>query len=238
MRTAIQLWTLRDLDTPQTDLFGAIADAGYDGVEFAGVDDPFETARGMDDAGLLAAGAHVGADELRADPDAIAEELSTLSVPYVVVPYLDSDHFADAAAVDETAAMLDDLALAMDRPLLYHNHDHEFVPVGTETAFDRLVSETTVGIELDAGWAHAAGRDPVALLADLDGRVPVVHLKDMTPDGEPTDLGDGVVDLPAVVEAARDAGTEWLVFEHDDPEDPLASMERGIEVMDRLLDDG
>ena len=234
MHTAIQLWTLRDHAGPQAETFERIAAAGYDGVEFAGLSDPVETARHMEAAGLLAAGAHVDADEIRADPDGVTGDLATLGVPYVVVPYLDDDHFADAAAVAETATMLDDLASAVEKPLLYHNHTHEFVPVGTATAFDRLIEETTVGIELDVGWVQAAGRDPVPLLETLSGRVPVVHVKDVTADGEPTGLGEGVVDLGAVVDAARAAGTEWLVFEHDDPTDPMAAMETAADVLSTL----
>ncbi|MFC6976224.1 sugar phosphate isomerase/epimerase family protein [Halomicroarcula sp. GCM10025709] len=163
MHTAIQLWTLRDHSGPQAETFERIAAAGYDGVEFAGLSDPVETARKLEAAGLLAAGAHVDAEAIRADPAGVTDDLATLGVPYVVVPYLDDDHFADAAAVAETATMLDDLSGAVEKPLLYHNHTHEFVPIGTETAFDRLIEETTVGIELDIGWAQAAGRDPVAL---------------------------------------------------------------------------
>ncbi|MBX0294789.1 sugar phosphate isomerase/epimerase family protein [Haloarcula nitratireducens] len=235
MRTAIQLWTLRNVDAPLSSLFHRIAVAGYDGVEFAGLGDPSERTQLLDAAGLLPVGVHVGTDELRADPAAIDDELETLDAPYAVVPYLDDDHFADAAAVDETAATLDRLARDLDRPLLYHNHVHEFVPVDDETAFDRLIEQTAVSFELDAGWAQAAGRDPVSLIRKLDGRVPVVHLKDVTADGDPTHLGEGVVDLPAVVAAAREAGTDWLVFEYDDPDDPLAAMEKGIEAMDRLL---
>ncbi|MFC7076415.1 sugar phosphate isomerase/epimerase family protein [Haloarcula halophila] len=234
MRTAIQLWTLREHPGPQDELFERIAAAGYDGVEFAGLSDPVETAERLQSTGLLAAGAHVDAETIQSDPAGVTDELATLGAPYVVVPYLDDDHFVDAAAVTETARKLDELAGSVEKPLLYHNHTHEFVPVGTETAFDRLLAETTVGIELDAGWARAAGRDPAALLETLSGRVPVVHLKDVTADGEPTDLGDGVVDLQAVVDAARAAGTEWLVFEHDDPSDPMASMETAGDVLSSL----
>lgn len=231
MRTAIQLWTLRDDERPRAELFDHIAAAGYDGVELAGLSEPVETAQLLEERGLLVAGAHVDADELRADPSGVTSDLETLGAPYVVVPYLDDDHFADAAAVAETGRTLDDLALEMDRPLCYHNHSHEFVPVGTETAFDRLVEATTVDFELDVGWALAAGRDPVALLSDLDGRVPLVHIKDITEQGDPTELGEGVLDIQAVVDAARAAGTEWLVFEHDDPEAPLESMASAADVL-------
>ncbi|WP_135304413.1 sugar phosphate isomerase/epimerase family protein [Haloarcula amylovorans] len=235
MRTAIQLWTLRNVDAPLSTLLHRIAVAGYDGVEFAGLGDSSERTQLLDAAGLLPSGVHVDADELRSDPSSVDDQLATIEAPYAVVPYLDDDHFADATAVDETAALLDRLACDLDRPLLYHNHVHEFVPVGNETAFDRLIDQTTVDFELDAGWAQAAGRDPVSLIRKLDGRVPVVHLKDVTTDGDPTNLGEGIVDLSAVVAAAREAGTDWLVFEYDDPDDPLTSMEKGIEAMDRLL---
>jgi len=235
MQTAIQLWTLRNLSEPLSAVLDRIAAAGYDGVEFAGVGDPGASRRALDDAGLGVVGAHVGIDALQSETSAVVRQLDSLEVPFVVVPYLDVDHFTDADAVATTAAMLDTLDATYDRPLLYHNHDHEFGTIDGETAFDRLVDETSVGFELDAGWAHAAGRDPVDLLDRLDGRVPVVHLKDVTADGEPTALGDGVLALGAVVDAAREAGTEWLVFEHDEPDDPEVAIANGMDGLRALL---
>lgn len=235
MQTAIQLWTLRELSEPLTAVLDRVAAAGYEGVEFAGVGDPGASRRALDDAGLGVAGAHIGIDALQSETSAVQRQLRTLESPFVVVPYLAVDHFADADAVAATAGMLDTLDATYDRPLLYHNHDHEFGTIDDETAFDHLVDETSVGFELDAGWARAAGRDPVDLLARLDGRAPVVHLKDVTADGEPTALGDGVLALDAVVDAAREAGTEWLVFEHDEPDDPNAAITDGIEGLRALL---
>ncbi|WP_336337035.1 sugar phosphate isomerase/epimerase family protein [Haloarcula brevis] len=236
MRTAIQLWTLRDLREPLSDVLDRIAAAGYDGVEFAGIGDPGVSRRALDETGLGIAGVHVGLDDLQSDSRTVGNQVRTLDAPYLVLPYLDDDHFASESAVESTAALLELLEAEFDRPLLYHNHDHEFVPLGDGTAFDALLDRTTVGVEFDAGWAHAAGQDPVTLLRRLDGRVPVVHLKDMTADGEPTALGEGVVPLQAVVDAAREAGTEWLVFEHDDPENPVDAIQAGIDGMRPLLE--
>ncbi|MBV0901674.1 sugar phosphate isomerase/epimerase family protein [Haloarcula salina] len=235
MQTAIQLWTLRTLREPLSAVLDRVAAAGYDAVEFAGVGDPGASRRALDDAGLGVVGAHVGIDALQSEQSAVARQLDALEVPFVVVPYLDVDHFADADAVAATATMLDTLDATYDRPLLYHNHDHEFAALDGETAYDRLIDETSVGFELDAGWARAAGRDPVDLLDRLDGRAPVVHLKDVTAEGEPTALGDGVLELEAVVAAAREAGTEWLVFEHDEPDDPEAAITNGIDGLRALL---
>ncbi|KAA9398485.1 sugar phosphate isomerase/epimerase [Haloarcula sp. CBA1130] len=236
MRTAIQLWTLRDLRERLSDVLGRIAAAGYDGVEFAGIGDPGASRRALDETGLGIAGVHVQLEDLQSDPRTVRNQVRTLDAPYLVLPYLDDDHFASESAIESTATLLGMLAADFDRPLLYHNHDHEFVPLGDGTAFDALVDQTSIGFEFDAGWAHAAGQDPVALIRRLDGRVPVVHLKDMTEDGEPTALGEGVVPLQAVVDAARGAGTEWLVFEHDDPENPVDAIQSGIDGMRPLLE--
>ena len=212
MQTAIQLWTLRNLSEPLSAVLDRIAAAGYDGVEFAGVGDPGASRRALDDAGLGVVGAHVGIDALQSETSAVVRQLDSLEVPFVVVPYLDVDHFTDADAVATTAAMLDTLDATYDRPLLYHNHDHEFGTIDGETAFDRLVDETSVGFELDAGWAHAAGRDPVdrrprPLRDRPDGRLggdlsvfPVADLADCGPvrldigqRGAGVDHGGGVV---------------------------------------------
>ena len=231
MLTGIQLYTLRDVDASLPDQLSAIGETSLDGVEFAGVptDGPQDALAATD---LTVAGAHVQAEEIERDPGAVADACRALDCATVVVPYLDESHFVDRKAVTETAARLDSLADALDEHdcrLLYHNHDHEFVTptdaTGT-TAFDLLVEETdeSVGFELDLGWAEAAGRDPVDLLDRYGDRIPLVHLKDVTAEGEPTDLGDGVLDIPGCVDAARDAGVEWILFEHDHPEDPLASL--------------
>jgi len=236
MQTAIQLWTLRDLQKPLSDVLDRIAAAGYDGVEFAGIGDPGASRRALDETGLGIAGVHAHLEDLQSDARTVRNQVRTLDAPYVVLPYLDDDHFASESAVESTATLLAMLTEDLDRPLLYHNHDHEFVELGDGTAFDALVDQTSIGFEFDAGWAHAAGQDPVALLQRLDGRAPVVHLKDMTEAGEPTALGDGVVPLQAVVDAGYEAGTEWLVFEHDNPEEPLAAIEAGIDGMRPLLE--
>lgn len=232
MQTGIQLYTLRELDASLPDQLSIVGETSLDGVEFAGVPSDDGLRDAVAATGLTVAGAHVQAEEIERDPGTVADACRALDAATVVVPYLDESHFIDRAAVTATAERLETLAGALDEHncrLLYHNHDHEFVtPTDTDatTAFDLLVEGTdeSVGFELDLGWAEAAGRDPVDLLGQYGDRIPMVHLKDVTADGEPTDLGDGVLDIPACVEAARDADVEWILFEHDQPEDPLESL--------------
>lgn len=240
MRPAIQLYTLRDLDTTLPDLLARVGDTSFEGVEFAGLGDadPDEIADALDDAGLDAAAAHVGIDPLEADPEGAVESYRRLDCDRLVVPYLGDSHFASDDALADTARRLRELDARLadhDAALGYHNHDHEFVTLDGRSAFDALAAETDFDLELDLGWATAAGRNPIDLLGAYRGRVPVVHLKDVSGD-VPVELGTGDLDLDACVRAAREAGTEWLVYEHDDPDDPTESLAHGAETLADLLD--
>ncbi|RDI72347.1 sugar phosphate isomerase/epimerase family protein [Halopelagius longus] len=231
MQTAVQLYTLRSLDAPLPEMVRRVAEAGFDGVEFAGIGgDESAVADALSDTGLAAPSAHVGIDALESDSRGVAETYDALGVDSLVVPYLDPDHFADEDAAEDTADRLG--ALAGTVPGLgYHNHEHEFVELDGEYALERVVTEADVELELDVGWAHAAGADPASLVDRHADRIEVLHLKDVVEDadaprgGRPVDLGAGDVPLDAVLDAARDASVEWVVFEHDDPDDPLESLE-------------
>jgi sugar phosphate isomerase/epimerase len=238
MRPAIQLFTLRQLDDSLPDLLARVGDTAFEGVEFAGLggSDPEEVRAALDDAGLDAAGAHVGIEDLESDLDSTVESYRTLDCERIVVPYLDEAQFASEKTTADTARRLQELAARLDdrTDLGYHNHDQEFTALDGESAYDVLADETDIDLELDVGWATAAGHDPVGLLGHLRDRVPLVHLKDVSGD-RPVELGDGDVDSEACVRAAREAGTEWLVYEHDDPDDPEASLEHGAERLTELL---
>jgi sugar phosphate isomerase/epimerase len=240
MRPAIQLFTLRELDASLPDLLARVGDTAFEGVEFAGLggSDPEEVRAALDDAGLDTAGSHVGIEDLESDLDSTVETYRKLDCERIVVPYLDEAQFASEKTTADTARRLQELAARLDdrgMALGYHNHDHEFTALDGQSAYDVLAAETDIDLELDVGWATAAGHAPVALLGHLRDRVPLVHLKDVSGD-QSVELGDGDVDSEACVRAAREAGTEWLVYEHDEPDDPEASLEHGAERLAELLD--
>lgn len=83
---------------------------------------------------------------------------------------------------------------------------------------------------MDTCWVHFAGFDPVAYIQKYAGRLPIIHLKDVKKreDGSPETvvLGEGEVNLYAILEAAAEAGVEWAVVEQDFcSRSPLASVE-------------
>ncbi|WP_254766908.1 sugar phosphate isomerase/epimerase family protein [Salinilacihabitans rarus] len=238
MDVAVQLYSLRGLDRPTADLLDLVADTPASGVEFAGVDDPDAVADALDRTGLAPVAAHVLIDDPEADLAGVAETYRAIGCETVVVPWLDAEHFAEPAAVDAAADRLSRLAdelAAYDLDLAYHNHDQEFTALADGDAFDRLAAGLDAGLELDVGWAVAAGRDPVALLDRHGDAVDLVHLKDVDGD-RPCALGTGDVPLDACVDAARAADVEWSIYEHDEPADPEAALRRDVDRATALLE--
>jgi sugar phosphate isomerase/epimerase len=244
-RTAINLYSVRELDEPMGDVLDRVADAGYDGVQFSGgLRDatPAAVADRLTERGLDVTPVHVDVDRLETDLTAVlADYRETLGAAGAVVPYLEESAFETREAVDATADRLDRLAARLadhDWPLHYHNHAHEFVDVGGETAFERLARETSdaVRLELDVGWALVGGHDPAALIERLADRIDLVHMKDMdtAEDRGFREIGDGDVDMAACAAAARAAGVDWLIYEHDAPADPAASIETGAAFLNSI----
>jgi len=236
MRTAIQLFTLRDYGTSTADRVALAAEAGFDAVELAGLPSEADRADAIDalaDHDVDVAAAHVPVETIEGDSADVAAACDALGCEHVVVPFLPPSAFESDDAVAATARRLTRLADALaDRGLAcsYHNHDHEFrsLPDADGTAYDRLLALTDgrLGVELDLGWAVADGVDPVRLLRGYGDRIELVHAKDAA-DGAPVQLGRGDVDFPAALAAARDAGVDWAIYEHDDPDDPAADARVG-----------
>lgn len=233
-KVGIQMYTLRD--ETSKDFAGAlrkVAEAGFAGVEFAGYGgmEAGELKKLLDELGLQSIGSHVGIGRLK---DALDEEIAfnkTIGSSYIVCPGLGKEFRDSEQAWKETFALLEQIGGKCREQGIafgYHNHSFEFEDqVGGETAFDALfgtASAERVKVELDACWAFVAGYDPVAYLGKYSGRVPLVHFKDIrrTEDGKwlTVELGTGEVNLHAIAEAATAAGTEWLIYEQDNTQNP------------------
>ena len=240
-RTAINLYSVRDLDEPLARILERVADAGYDAVQFSGGfrDATSDEARALvDDLGLEVIAPHIS---IAQQEDALEETVATyetLGCDGLVVPWLPAESFESLAGTERAAerlARLDDRLRNRGFELHYHNHDQEFTDLGNGPAFDVLLDQTELFLELDVGWAAAGGYDPTAYLAKIGDRGPLVHMKDVDIEtGTPVEIGEGDVDMQACADAAHDAGAEWLVYEHDHPDDPIASIDHGASFLDTL----
>ena len=239
MATAIQLYTLREMDASVPELLRRVADAGFDGVEYAYrvPEADLDTVQSvLDETGLEVPSAHVPIDALEDEQSATVEQYRDLHAERLVVPSLDSEAFTTVEQVREAAHRLDTLAEELtehDYPLLYHNHDAEFADLDGRTAFDVLVEETDyVGFELDIGLATYAGVDVAEVIATHADRIELVHCTDTHLDGdEPAHatFGSGDVDYDPVFDAVEAAGIEWQIYENGSQNDPEGELEHARE---------
>lgn len=242
-RTAINLYSVRNLEEPMLEIVDRVADAGYDGVQISGGfrdATPEEVSKRIEEHGLDVAPVHIGIEALEDDLEAtLADYKDTLRASGAVVPSLSEEHFDSADAVDRTverlAALADELS-THGWDLHYHNHAREFADLGDESAFERLIPQVEdVGIELDVGWALVGGADPVEFIREYGESIDLLHMKDMDVSEEGfREIGEGDVDMAACADAAHDVGVDWLIYEHDDPEDPAASIDAGAAFLNDL----
>lgn len=245
---SIQLYTLRNLPDTVPQLIqrvGAVDNnggPGYDAVEPAGLGDasPSEIADVLDQTGLTAPSAHIGLEELENNFEDTVETYTQIGCDTFIVPSADESAFSSVESVQAFAQRFNDLASRLSEEgirLGYHNHDFEFEELGDQTAFEVFAEALNdeVVFEIDVGWALVAGHDPAAMIRRYSDRVELIHMKDQTSEGEFAELGEGDVDLVEVSEVARNvADVDLLVYEHDEPESPAASVATGAGVMSFL----
>lgn len=137
-----------------------------------------------------------------------------------LVASLGEADFATPDAVQRTCDRLNAAAAVAAHHglrLAYHNHWWEFASVQGQSPFEQMLEllDPTIDFEVDVYWVQTAGHDPAALLRRLGSRAPLLHLKDgpATRSAPMTALGQGVMDIPAVLAAA--APDSWWIVELD-----------------------
>lgn len=130
--------------------------------------------------------------------------------------------------------------------LYYHNHFEEFQLFDGQYAMDLIVEHTEpelVKFEFDTYWAMRGGIDPIAYLEKLGDRCDLLHQKDLPASAQPvnlfeligndaridmelmiklhrveyfTEAGQGVMNIPAIVEAfSKKPEARYLFIEQD-----------------------
>ena len=179
----------------------------------------------------------------------VLEEAQAAGIKHLIIPTIDPkdrqtlDGYKLAAEKMNRAAVT---AKAAGIQLAYHNHTFEFDPMeGTRAGYDVLMEEFSAEMlfEVDAFWVQLGKRDPAKLIRSLKGRVTQVHLKDLSggvklpekiegwwslPVEAFASLGDGIIPVNPIIEAAKEAGVQYCHVEQDLSHDPMASIQRSL----------
>jgi sugar phosphate isomerase/epimerase len=220
---ALQLYTVRDqLAQDYVGTLRKIAEMGYVGVETANMfgESPASAAKLFGELGLTVSSAH-SALPLGDKKQVVLDTLGTLGCKRLILAWQPPELFKTEDGIKQVCDLLNEgatVAKANGLSLGYHNHWAEYGMVNgrlaTDIMLDRLSPE--VFLEVDVYWAQTAGQNPAEVVRRLGSRAPLLHIKDGPCQIEPpmTALGEGVVDVPAVVGAGA-GSTEWLVVELD-----------------------
>lgn len=234
-RLAVQLWSFRD--DFKTDVRGTlrrVRELGFTHVELAGYYGM--TARQfraeLDKAGLKAVSMHIEYEVARDQVDRVIAEARILGVQYVGVPWIKSPFTRqDCLAAIKVFNQAGRRLAARGLRFFYHLHGYEFVPDedGRGTLFDLLMTKTDprfVSMQLDTFHVAYPGQDPAKLMRKYPGRFSSLHLKDIRKDvvgdnsgdfkdadGRP--MGEGKIDWPGVLRAARREGVRWYIIEDE-----------------------
>jgi sugar phosphate isomerase/epimerase len=245
--TGLQLYTVRGLLAQDYEgTLALIARLGYRQVEFAGLYPaaPRQTLAMLKRHGLMAPSGHASYDELERDLDSTLRIANELEQRFIVCPSVDKRRrgsLDDWKRLGQSFNRIGERARRAGLVFAYHNHDFEFPllggPEGGQVPYDVLLAETDpalVKLEIDLYWMARAGRDPLAYFRKYPARFPLVHLKDMARNGEITELGQGIIDFRRILAHAELAGVVQCFVEHDDPADPLRSIETSLRYLKQL----
>jgi sugar phosphate isomerase/epimerase len=234
----LQLYSVRD--QMAKDMPGTLAEIhawGIKYVELAGTYGltPPQFKAQLAEHGLDAVSGHFAFKEWSENPEGVLFQARDLGLVDAGCAWIDHSGPFDEATCRHAIEVFNNvgaLASLHHMHFFYHTHGYEFQPYRDGTLFDLLMRETNptnVKFQMDIFWVVHAGQDPVKLLKKYPGRWESLHLKDMrkgTPTGLLTGssdvtncvaLGAGMIDLPAVLRAAREAGVQWYFIEDESP---------------------
>ena len=241
----VQLYTVRaELAQDFEGTLKRIAEMGYTQVEFAGLykREPEDIKVLIDEFGLDAVSMHVQLSSIRNDPNGVIDDAKALGVDFVVLPFLPPlfgnndpakwNDWIDTMNAFGRKASEHGLSFA------YHNHAFEFEPNDGVSLYDAMferIDREHVQFELDLYWVAKAGYDPRQYFDAYPGGFPLFHVKDMGGErNEIVDVGDGVIKFAEIFELNGVSGARYFIVEHDNSDDPMATLERSIQHLQDL----
>lgn len=251
-----QLYTLREFtktigDAAQT--LKKVAKIGYKAVQISGFGpmDYKDVAKAVQDAGVVVAATHMGWPRFQNELDQVIAEHKAWGCKHAAIGGLPGEYF-NYDGVKRFAEQVAPIAQRLAKEGMdfsYHNHSHELVKYNGKHwlawAYE-LTDSKFVKAEIDTFWIQTGGGSPATWIRKYPGRQPLLHLKDMTyvnstepgkrAEARMAEVGEGNLDWPDILKAAKEVGVEWYLVEQDncygrDPFESLAISYRNLNAM-------
>ena len=245
---AAQLYTLRDFLKTPGDIKATLKKVktlGYDAVQASGIGpvDPGRLKELADEAGVKICATHISYDRLKNDLDAVIRDHKTWDCTYVGLGAMPDKYrtskegyLAFVKEFNEISKKIYESGLKF----IYHDHNFEFEKFDGMTGMEYILNNTdpeTFGMEIDTYWVQAGGGNPVDWIKKVEGRMDVVHFKDMAIKGGKqvfAEIGEGNLDWKSIIGACRETGVKWYAVEQDTClRDPFESLKMSLDFLTR-----
>jgi sugar phosphate isomerase/epimerase len=250
-KVGLELYTVRDaLKNDFEGTLARVAKDGYKEVElaqfFAHLPDfspsPKRAREILDANGLAAPASHIPYSAISTENlPKVIEASKILGHSYVVNPSIDRAVLKQPDGWKRAAEAFNRAGEETKKSGIrfgYHNHVEEFKPLPDgKLPYDVLLDGTDpnlVNMEMDLGWAHEAGADPLKYFAKYPGRFPLVHVKDFDKNRTMVDVGKGEIDWKRIFAKADLAGIKHYFVEFDDPKSPFDSIQASYAYLEKL----
>ena len=242
MDVSLQLYTLKELT--KDDFAGTleqVAKAGYKGVEFAGYGGltAGQMKNTLDNLGLRSVSSHISYELFHENLDEQIEYNLKLGTKFMICPYLKLNTREYALHMAEEFNVFGEKIKASGMAFGYHNHDFELTIDQDKYVLDWLFENCDpelVKTQLDVFWVKKGGADPYDFIKRYAGRIPLIHIKDIDANLENCDVGAGILDLPLIVQLAREGGCREFIIEQEEfAVSELDSIKVGFENLSPLL---
>lgn len=248
---SFQLYSARNFP-PLGDVFALLARIGYRNVEaFGGLfSDPATLQADLEKHGLAMPTAHFSLEQLRDREKTlgIARQLGIKTLYCPAIPHEkwkqpEKDWISLAAELAELGKVYKGEGFGFG----WHNHHFEFWPTASgRLPMDILLDGAPdIDWEMDVAWIVRGGQDPKKWIAEHGHRVNAIHVKDIAPEGQAededgwADVGYGILNWPELSSLIKSGTrTEYLVMEHDNPNNLERFASRSFGTVSRIQGSG
>ncbi|MCC6580990.1 MAG: sugar phosphate isomerase/epimerase [Phycisphaeraceae bacterium] len=209
---------------------------GYQAVQVSGVG-PMPTeelVKILRDHGLTCAVTHVALDMMK-DTQKCLDYHQALDCKYTAIGgyWSEDTSTANLTKFADEYTQIAATLLSKGLRIGYHNHSRELACVsdGNKRILDLLIERCgkEVFFEIDTYWIAHGGGDPAAWIDKVKNRCHCIHVKDMLVNVKQeqfmTEVGDGNLNWPRILESCKKAGVEYYLVERDSgPTDAFDSL--------------